>query len=149
MSAAASKKNTKTAAYDWRLIKRLWRYISPHQRLIWFGLALLLIISGCRLALPFLIKVAIDEHIKKGLMDGFSTLVGAYLFVILLEFVLRRTQIYAVDKAGQDGLFDLRIALFRHLQRLPARFHDRRWLTVNGSWWFDSRTGPGGRQAAA
>ncbi|MCZ6859056.1 MAG: ABC transporter transmembrane domain-containing protein, partial [Alphaproteobacteria bacterium] len=48
-----------------------------------------------------------------------------YLAVAGLEALLRRWQLIALETAGQGSLFDLRLKVFRHLQRLPARFFDR------------------------
>lgn len=113
-----------TKAYDSRLVRRLWEYIRPHQRLIWASLGLLLLYQGCRLAVPALVGRAIDD-IEAG------ELRKLYLWGALLvaaggvELLARRKQIWTVDKAGQNALFDLRMAVFRKLQRLSSSFYDK------------------------
>lgn len=50
-------------AYDSRLMRRLLRYAKPYWKLISVTIVLLLIISVTDLARPYLVKVAIDDHI--------------------------------------------------------------------------------------
>jgi ATP-binding cassette subfamily B multidrug efflux pump len=106
--------------------ERLWPVIRPHQFLLWSALAMLLVNSGCRLVLPYLMMTAIDDHLlaPEGL-SGFWWLVGGYLGVSVLEAWGRRVQILLLERAGQNALVDLRMRVFRHLQRLPAAFFDR------------------------
>ncbi len=122
---SAAHERSQGAAFDARLVRRLLVYIRPHQRLIWTGLALLLVGNGLRLAGPAIVMQAIDRHLTAGHLGGYFELVALFVAIALAEFVCRRIQIYAVDEAGQNSLYDLRLALFRHLQRLPSRFYDR------------------------
>lgn len=114
-----------SGAFDGRLLSRLWFFIRPHRRLIWLGLLMLLLGNACRLALPWVIKVVIDEHLLPGRLEGFQGLAGIFIAIAGIEFFVRRAQLYTVDTAGQNALYDLRIALFRHLQRLSSSFYDR------------------------
>lgn len=51
-------------AYDSRLMKRLLAYAKPFWPLILLAIILLLLITMADLALPYLVKTAIDEHIN-------------------------------------------------------------------------------------
>ena len=42
---------------------RLWHYVRPHRALVALSLLLLLAVSAAQLVQPYLIKIAIDEHI--------------------------------------------------------------------------------------
>lgn len=50
-------------AYDSRLMRRLLRYAKPYWTLIVLSILLLLLIAGTDLARPYLVKIALDEHI--------------------------------------------------------------------------------------
>ena len=113
------------AAYDWTLMKRLWEFIRPHQRWIWLGLALLVVTSACRLALPYLVKIAIDDYLAPGQMEGFGGLLTLFAAVAAVEVVGKGFQTWVVERGGQDALLGLRTRLFAHLQRLSSSFYDR------------------------
>jgi len=72
-----------------------------------------------------LVKIAIDEHLSTQQLAGFFPILTAFLGLAVLEALLRRVQQVAVDTGGQNALLDLRLAVFRHLQRLQTRFFDR------------------------
>lgn len=50
-------------AYDSKLMRRLLRYAKPYRALVVLSILLLLVISVTDLARPYLVKVAIDDHI--------------------------------------------------------------------------------------
>lgn len=122
MSDAPDKKGP---AVDPRLLRRLWPFLQPHQRWVWLGFSCLMLGLACRLAGPFLVKIAIDDHLLAQEGDGYRWVVTAFLALAVIEALLRRVQQVAVDTGGQSALLDLRLAIFRHLQRLPTRYFDR------------------------
>ncbi|MFK5956367.1 MAG: ABC transporter ATP-binding protein [Planctomycetota bacterium] len=107
------------------MVKRLWVFIAPHQRWLWKGLGILLLVSACRLSMPWLIKLAIDQHLAIGDLSGYYPLLLVFAGIALVDAILRRSQALAVETGGQNALLDLRIAIFRHLQQLPASYFDR------------------------
>ena len=112
-------------AYDARLIRRLWRYVQPHRALVLLSLGLLLAVGAAQLVQPYLIKLAIDDHIAAGRMQGLGSVAALFLAALAAEFLLRFAQIYVLERTGQSVVFDLRHTLFSHLQRLPSAYFDR------------------------
>jgi ATP-binding cassette subfamily B protein len=106
-------------------MRRLARYVAPHRAIVLGALALMLLASAAQLVQPWLVKLAIDEHIAKGEPRGLGTLALAFLAALAGEFVLRFAELYVLQRAGQDVLLDLRMALFAHLERLSSSFFDR------------------------
>jgi len=113
------------AVYDARIAKRMIRYVRPHQRWIWFSFLLLVAASICGLALPYLQGRAIDDFVASGETTGLVSLLVIFVVFAVLEFIMKGLQTYTLDRAGQDALVDLRLAIFRHLQRLSSRYYDR------------------------
>ena len=74
-------------AYDARLARRLWRYARPHRRLVVMSLVLVLSGSVVQLVQPYLIKLAIDDHIAPGHLEGLGLL--ALLFLLNWSSFLR------------------------------------------------------------
>ena len=105
--------------------RRLLVYLLPYRWAL-VGVFILVIVSSIlNLLGPYLISVAIDQHIAIGDVDGLLRIVvlmaGAYL-VAWLALTAQNT-IMAV--AAQRAMRTLRRDLFEHLQTLSLRFFDR------------------------
>ena len=111
--------------YDRQLLSRLWRYVRPYRGLLGFSGALLLAVSAAQLAQPYLVKVAIDEHITPGRLEGSSLVVALFLAALTAELLLRFLQLWVMERTGQNVVFDMRTEVFAHLQRLPSSYFDR------------------------
>ncbi|GLI37910.1 ABC transporter ATP-binding protein/permease [Geobacter hydrogenophilus] len=112
-------------AYDGRLMARFVRYVLPYRWLAVAALCLLPLSAAARLAQPWIMKVAIDEHIVTGRMEGLPLVAAGFLALILVESLLTFFEVWLLQYLGQKVMFDLRIELFSHVQRLPVSFFDR------------------------
>jgi ATP-binding cassette subfamily B multidrug efflux pump len=112
-------------AYDPRLMRRLWQVVRPHRRLIFLCIVLFPCIAGLELLQPWLVKIAIDRHILAGDWPGLSRVAAAYLACLLGLYGLRVAASYLTQMVGQRVMYDLRAALFAHLQRQDAAFFDK------------------------
>jgi ATP-binding cassette subfamily B protein len=111
--------------YDARLARRLWVHVWPYRRAAAASAALFPLLALVDLVQPYLVKVAIDEHILRGDWPGLSRIGFLFLATLLVQYALRYAQIYLATWTGQRVVHDLRAALFAHVQRLPAAFFDR------------------------
>jgi len=112
-------------AYDARLMRRLLGYLRPHGRSVGVALAAISAGSVLQLAQPWLTRVAIDDHIVPGALDGLDRIALAFLLVLAGSFALEYVQTWTMQMMGQRIMFDLRMEIYRHLQRLDLRFHGR------------------------
>ncbi len=112
-------------AYDARLMRRLLGYLRPHRLAVMGALASIVGHSVLQLAQPYLTKVAIDRHIATGDLTGLGTLALLFLGVLVGSFALEYAETYTMQLTGQRIMFDLRMQIYRHLQRLDLRFYDR------------------------
>jgi len=112
-------------AYDARLMRRLWRYVLPHKKLVALSFLLLMLVSAAQLAQPYLIKMAIDGPIAAGDPAGLAPLVALFAALLLVEFGFRFAQIYYLEKTGQSVVHDLRVEVYGHLQSLSSSFFDK------------------------
>ncbi len=112
-------------AYDRRLLTRFLRYLRPYRWLVACSLLLLPPIAAAKLAQPWLLKIAIDSHITTGRMEGLPLLSLGYFALILADGLLTYLEIYLLQYLGQRVMFDLRVELFAHIQRLSSSFFDR------------------------
>ena len=112
-------------AFDRRLAARLWETARPHHRLVWSSIALFPLVALVELAQPYLLKVAIDDHILKADWGGLARVAGLYAGTLIVLYGLRMGEAYLMALTGQRVIHDIREALFRHLLRLEAGFFDR------------------------
>jgi ATP-binding cassette subfamily B multidrug efflux pump len=112
-------------AFDRRLVARLAAVTRPHARLLVATAVLFPLIAGLELLQPYLLKVAIDEHILHGDWAGLTNVAIIFLAVLLGLAATRAVESYLMHLAGQRVMHDLRSGLFRHLLRQEAAFFDR------------------------
>jgi ATP-binding cassette, subfamily B, multidrug efflux pump len=112
-------------AFDRRLAARLMEAARPHRGLIAGSLALFPLIALVELAQPWLLKIAIDDHILKSDWLGLTWIGGLYIAVLAILYPLRTLEAYLMQLTGQRVIHDLRATIFDHLLRLEARFFDR------------------------
>ncbi|OSM04847.1 ABC transporter ATP-binding protein [Magnetofaba australis] len=113
------------AVLDLRLMGRFLAYAMPHKR--WIALALLLLPFGAlfQVAQPLLIKIAVDDHLAAGQMQGFSMLLAGLAGLILLQAGAGYLISVVNALLGQRVVRDLRRALFDHLTQMDAGFYNK------------------------
>ena len=113
------------AAYDARLLRRLLRYLVPHRRTAAVALAAIVGHALLQLAEPYLIKLAIDRHILTGELAGLEQIAAALLVILTGSFVLEYLETYTMGMVGQRIMYDLRMEIYAHLQRIDVAYYDR------------------------
>jgi ATP-binding cassette subfamily B protein len=120
-------------AYDSRLVRRIWDFVRPYKRQSATTLFVALLIVGNDLLAPYITQVAIDRYIAplhpgslsvSARMNGALLMGALYLLTLAVGFGLRYQQTFALSVLGQRIMYDLRSALFSHMQRLSLSFFD-------------------------
>jgi ATP-binding cassette subfamily B protein len=112
-------------AYDARLMRRLLQYLRPYWRQVVLAFVTIIVSAVASLVQPYLIKVAIDRYISQRQMAGLDGLAALYLTVLAASFAAEYFQTWTLQLTGQRIMYDLRMAIYRHLQRLDLRYYDR------------------------
>jgi ATP-binding cassette, subfamily B, bacterial len=81
--------------------------------------------TGLNLVVPYLSKMLIDDAILAGDFGALVRIVGIFVTVTLLSFALAAWSGLRYTRVSADILFDMRVALYRHLQRMSPRFFAR------------------------
>ena len=81
--------------------------------------------TATRLAVPYLIKIAIDNHIRPRQLDGLKNIIGILVGLIVLEFFFAYIETFRLEMLGKKITYDLRNQVFSHLQKLEVGFFDR------------------------
>lgn len=112
-------------AYDTALLKRFARYVAPYRLSITIVVLILPLVAACRLAQPWIIKLAIDRHIVTGQLAGLEVIALGFLGILLLESLLAFIEVYLLQSVGQRVMSDMRAELYRHVMHLPVSWFDR------------------------
>jgi ATP-binding cassette subfamily B protein len=112
-------------AYDARLMRRLLAYLWPYRAQVFLTFVAILIGAGASLAQPYLVRIAIDDHIAAGSLEGLGRLASLYFGLLVVAFAAEYIQTWTMLMTGQQVMFDLRMSIYGHLQRLDLRYYDR------------------------
>src|SRR5262249_8806832 len=82
------------------------------------------LIAAFELVQPFLVKIAIDDHILRADWAGLTGVAALFLAALAVLATLRAVEAYLMNLTGHRVRHDRLAALFRHLLRLDATFYD-------------------------
>ncbi len=106
-------------------MRRLLRYLWPYRLSVVVALTSIICASVLQLAQPYLMKLAIDRHIARADLAGLDRIALAFLAILLASFALEYLQTWVLQMTGQRIMFDMRMQIYEHLQRIDLQFYDR------------------------
>ncbi len=112
-------------SYDSAMLARLLAYLRPYPAQVAGALATVISNSALQLAPPYLTKVIIDRYLPSHDVAGVNRVAFLYLIVLVACAALDAAQTYILQLTGQRVMFDMRVQIFQHLQRLHVGFYDR------------------------
>lgn len=115
----------RTGSVDRYIVSRLFSYLKPYKSLVIAAIAITLAGSFLGPLRPYLTKIAIDDYIAKGDFKGLTVISIFLAGTILLDGIKQFITTWLTQIIGQKAVFDIRMDIFTHLQKLPARFYDR------------------------
>lgn len=106
-------------------LRRALAYVLPYWRRLALVVALSFVSTALSLTLPYLSKELIDRAlVGRSLVELYRT-VALFTLASVAGFVLTAITGLRYTRVSADVLFDMRLALYRHLQRLSPRFYAR------------------------
>jgi ATP-binding cassette subfamily B protein len=112
-------------AYDARLMRRLIKYLKPYRWHVALGIVLSLLVSAMEAVRPYFTKIAVDTNIAQGDMHGLLVTMLIFLVIMIVRGFIQYANAYLTQWIGQRTIFDLRMEVYRHLQKLSLKFYDR------------------------
>jgi ABC-type multidrug transport system fused ATPase/permease subunit len=119
--------------FNRRVVLRMVGYFLPYWRSIALAFIAMLVITGLTLLAPYLLKLAIDQYIAVGDMDGLTRIALILGASFIGLYIATAGQQYLLSRVSQRVLTNLRSELFRHLQRLSLGYHDTHIIGVTVS----------------
>jgi ATP-binding cassette subfamily B multidrug efflux pump len=112
-------------AFNLGLFKRLLSFTEPYKFTYYFVALSAILIAIVAIGMPYLIKVAIDDHIIPQEFEGFTGVIGLMVAVLVAEVILQLSFIYYANWLGQQVIRDLRVKLFNHMMGFKMQYFDK------------------------
>src|SRR5947208_5554082 len=112
-------------AYDRKLMSRLLVYARPYRALMYGAFALLCVEGAIQVVGPLLTRRVIDVAAPAHDMRVVIVCTGLFFAALVTEFLTSYGQTCLTSLLGQRVMRDLRMEIFRHLQRLSVTYFDR------------------------
>lgn len=112
-------------APDLQYLKHFYHYASRYKKTALIGLLMMPISVAANLLFPWLIIQVIDEHLTPGKYTGLTFLIVIMLLVLIVNYIADALYTYCLRKTGQKAVFDIRMALFARILKLPRTYFDK------------------------
>src|SRR5258708_7771339 len=107
------------------MFRRAFAYVVPYWPRLAAVLALSLLGTLLSLVLPYLSKDLVDHALLGRDPRSLARIVAFFAGATAISFVLNMAAGLIYTRASAEILFDMRLALYRHLMRLSPRFYAR------------------------
>jgi len=111
--------------YDRKVIRRFIGYVRPYRRGVLAAIGAVLVYTAAQLSIPLIIRHAIDEAIISRHQDYLVITVAVFLGFISVSYAANYIQDRLVGLIGERVIFDLRRAMFAHLQNVSLSFMEK------------------------
>ncbi len=119
-SASASQQPGAHSGFAWLL-----PFVHPHLRDLVAVLVLSLLTTGFALSQPYLTKLLIDDGLIAGSLDTVFLMSGLMVIAVAVGMLFEVFNRVLYVRLSAHVLFDLREAMYRHLQRLSPTYYAR------------------------
>jgi len=103
----------------------LWPLVRPHRRMVALASLAVLAQTATGLAMPYLVKVAIDQGVLPRRLEVLDRVALLYVGLAGVQFLAGRVEVLTVAAVGQRVLYAVRNKLFGHVQALSLDFYER------------------------
>lgn len=108
-----------------QVLKRLLSYVRPYWKPLLLTSTLLLLQTGFNLLPPLFQREIVDNVIGASDLSRLWGLIGALIGVHLLSQIVDFGDLYIRHALGERVIYDLRVHIYAHLQRLSLAFFER------------------------
>lgn len=104
------------------LIKRVFQYAKPYQRMIILLLLTIMLTTGLGLITPLIFRDLIDTTLPNKDTERLNFLALGLVMIPLVSGAIRVYQRHLNSTVGEGVIYDLRVALYDHMQKMSLRF---------------------------
>ncbi len=112
-------------AYDSKLMKRLLGFVKPYKKYVVAAIFMNVVVAALGPLRPYLTKIAIDDYIVNDNYDGLVTISAILFGTLIFQAIVQYFLTYYTQLMGQNIIYDLRVKLFAHIQKLALKYFDK------------------------
>ncbi len=117
---------TLQSEFNFDQLKRLYSYIKPHRKEMYFTILLMIVSSALGMFTPRILMKIMDDYIPNKDIRGVVTISLVLMLLNLIIVVILRLKIHITTNLGQGIIHQIRSDIFNHLQELPFSYYDDR-----------------------
>ncbi len=106
-------------------LRRAWRFARPYRRTVVLFLTAIVVAALVELVPPFAFRTILDDAIPDGDRGLITALAAVVVVAALADAGLAIVQRWCSATIGEGVIYDLRVALFAKVQRMPVAFFTR------------------------
>ena len=115
------------AAFDGHVIRRFVGFVKPYRRFLYIAVVAVIVFTLTQLTIPLILRFVIDnalvkEATNRDLLELAALTFGAMIFT---NYIANSIQQVTVGRVAERILFDLRRAMYVHLQKVSLSFMDK------------------------
>lgn len=112
-------------AYDSKLMKRLLGFVKPYKKYVVIAIFINVVVAALGAVRPLLTKIAIDDYIVNDNYEGLVTISAILFGTLIFQAIVQYFHTYYTQLMGQNIIYDLRVKLFAHVQKLALKYFDK------------------------
>ena len=112
--------------FDGKVTQRIWQFVRPYKHKVMVSIFAVLAFTCSQLTIPLLIRHAIDSGMAPGVQPTILLqIIIIFAIIVIINFIASRVQELVTGRMAEEVLFDIRRAMFSHLQRVSLSFMDK------------------------
>jgi ATP-binding cassette subfamily B protein len=120
----AKEKESSGEIVDMKVLRQLYTFVKPYQKQFYFLVFLTIALAILAPTRPYLIQIAIDEHVALGDAAGLLQIIYVLVVLMVIQAIAQWAHTYYSGWIGQVIIKDIRVRLYTHLLRLRLKFFD-------------------------
>lgn len=112
--------------FDFSQLKRTVRYVKPYTKQLLTALVMMVSASAMSLLSPMILMFVINDYIPQKDIRGIGIMSIAFTLIVVISSFLIGKRIKITNFVGQNIIHDIRLDMFKHLQKLSFSYFDER-----------------------
>ena len=122
------KEALKNPGFDMTILKGLIGYLRPYRSFLIFTIILLVIAKGIEAYVPIYIGSVAQIVLNNPSGEDLSPIITHCLTImglLFLVYLLDTLNVFLKNWIGQNGLYKLRLDVYRHIQQMPLEYYNK------------------------